>query len=78
MDTPDATARGIARAVSVSLRSAGISQRDASAQTGIPLTTLTRRLTGKSPFLTTELAALASLLGTTVSALVSAGESEAA
>lgn len=78
MDTPDATARGIARAVSGSLRAAGISQRDASTRTGIPLTTLTRRLTGKSPFLITELAALASLTGTTVSALIAAGEKDAA
>ena len=78
MVTPDDTARGIARAVSEALREAGISQRDASAQTGIPLTTLTRRLTGKSPFLTTELAELASILGTTVTTLITAGESAAA
>lgn len=78
MDTPDATARGIAAAVSEALRAAGVSQRTASAETGIPLTTLTRRLTGKSPFLTTELAAIASLVGTTASSLIAAGESRAA
>lgn len=78
MDTPDATARGIARAVTDALQGAGISQRTASVETGIPLTTLTRRLTGKSPFLITELAALASLADTTVSALIAAGEKDAA
>lgn len=78
MGTPEATSGGIARAVSAALRDANISQRDAAARAGIPLTTLARRLTGRSPFLTTELAALADLMGTTVSALVAAGERDVA
>lgn len=74
MDTPENTSRGIATAVKLALKDAGISRRDAAERTGIPLTTLQRRLTGASPFLVTELAALASLTGTTVSALAVAAE----
>lgn len=69
MDTPEQTSREISHTVSEALASAGISQRTAAAQTGIPLTTLSRRLTGASPFLVTELAVLAKVLDTTVSAL---------
>ena len=69
MDTPEQTSREISRTVSEALRAAGISQRTAADQTGIPLTTLSRRLTGAAPFLVTELAVLAEMLGTTVSAL---------
>lgn len=78
MDTPESTSRGIAEAVKVALSTAGISRRDAAAQTGIPLTTLQRRLTGSSPFLVTEIAALAHLTGTTVSALVAHAEQDVA
>lgn len=72
--TPEQTSREISRAVSEALRAAGISQRIAAEQTGIPLTTLSRRLTGAAPFLVTELAALAMVLGTTVSALTARAE----
>ena len=60
------------------LRDAGISQRAASTETGIPLTTLVRRLSGRSPLLVTELAALASLAGVTVSELTARAEKVAA
>ena len=60
------------------LRDAGISQRVASTETGIPLTTLVRRLSGRSPLLVTELAALASLAGVTVSELTARAEQVAA
>jgi transcriptional regulator with XRE-family HTH domain len=69
MDTPEQTSREISRTVSEALRVAGISQRSAADLTGIPLTTLNRRLTGAAPFLVTELYSLAKVLGTTVSAL---------
>jgi len=69
MDTPEQTSREISRTVSEALRAAGISQRSAADLTGIPLTTLSRRLTGAAPFLVTELAVLAKVLGTTVSTL---------
>ena len=68
--------KALAEVVKIALTEAGISQRDAASLTGIPLTTLTRRLSGNSPFLSTELDRIASLAGTTVSAL--AAEAEAA
>ena len=77
MDTPEQTSREISRTVSGALANAGISQRTAAEQTGIPLTTLSRRLTGASPFLVTELAVLATLLGTTVSAFTASAEAVA-
>lgn len=64
------TSRGIARTVSTALSTAGIAQRDAAARTGIPLSTLSRRLTGNSPFTVVELDLLANILGVTVSDLV--------
>ncbi len=78
MATPDLTSRGISQAVSNALKSAGISQREAAERSGIPITTLSRRLTGNSPFLVTELAVLASMVGTTVSELAATAESSAA
>ena len=63
MDTPQQAQQASAAAVTKALREAGVSQRAASEQTGIPLTTLVRRLTGRSPFLITELAALAEVCG---------------
>jgi transcriptional regulator with XRE-family HTH domain len=74
MVTPEQTSRALARAVAEALAEAGVSQRKAAEATGIPLTTLSRRLTGASPLLATELASLASLLGITVSALAIAAE----
>lgn len=74
MGTPESASRGLARVISKALRDAGISQRDAAAKTGIPLTTLSRRLTGASPLLVTELHALASLVGVPVSRLVERSE----
>jgi len=68
--TPADTSRGIAANVSAALRAASISQRDAAARTGIAINTLSRRLTGHSPFSVTELALLADILGTTVPNLV--------
>lgn len=65
---------GIANAVKSALDRADISRREAALRTGIPLTTLQRRLTGRSPFLVTELSVLASVTGTTVSAIVAEAE----
>ena len=78
MDTPEQASREVARAVSQALTAAGISQRTASQQTGIPLNTLSRRLTGKSPFNVTELAFIAELLGITVADLVGTRGGQAA
>ena len=68
----------IAAAASAALRSKGISQRDAAARTGIPLATLSRRLTGQSPFIVTELELIASLVDLTLSQLLAQGEGNAA
>ena len=65
---------GLAEAVKARLSDSGISMREASLRAGIPLTTLSRRLTGTSPFSADELASLARLLDTSVSGL--AGEAE--
>lgn len=67
MATNTDTSRGLARTVSAALGGAGIAQRDAAARTGIPLSTLSRRLTGNSPFTVTELDLIADLLGVKVS-----------
>lgn len=70
MPTTTPTSRTIAANVSAALSTAGIAQRDAAARTGIPLATLSRRLTGHSPFNIAELDLLADLLGTNVAALI--------
>lgn len=70
--------KAIAEVVKIALADAGVSRRDAATLTGIPLTTLTRRLTGNSPFLSTELDRIASVAGTTVSALMLAAEQRSA
>lgn len=67
-------ALAVAREVTSLIESSGLSRREVSSRTGIPLTTLTRRLTGISPFSITELDALASVLDTTVLRLVNAAD----
>lgn len=76
--TPDEVARQIAANVNRALTEAGISQRSAAASTGIPLSTLSRRMTGSSPFLVTELAAIAELVGTSIVNLADLTDSSAA
>jgi transcriptional regulator with XRE-family HTH domain len=77
MATNTDTSRSIARAVSTALSAAGIAQRDAAERTGIPISTLSRRLTGNSPFTVTELDLLANVLGCTVTELVAAAQDAA-
>ena len=74
MEAPEQQSRAVAKAIATALREAGVSQRHAADATGIPMTTLSRRLTGKSPLLATDLAALAALAGTTISAIASRAE----
>lgn len=61
--------------VAARIDAAGLSRREVASRTCIPLTTLTRRLSGASPFNVAELATLASVLGTTVSSLAEEAES---
>ncbi len=66
---------GIRHEIRQELRDAGISQRRAANLTGIPLTTLSRRLRGDGrPFLVTELVAMAEMLDTPVSAIFADAE----
>jgi hypothetical protein len=60
------TPEEISRVFSDGLKAAGISQRRAAAETGIPLSTLRRWLKDATPLLASELAVLAELLKTTV------------
>jgi lambda repressor-like predicted transcriptional regulator len=66
MDNTTDTSRKVAAAVSAALGVAGISVLTAAEQTGIPRSTLTRRLTGTSPFTIVELELVANLLGQSV------------
>lgn len=66
MNTPEATSARLTTAVANALRSAGLTQRAVSEQTGIPLVTLNRRLTGRSAFTVLELAAIAEVTGLSV------------
>lgn len=70
METQSTPTEAVAANVSRLLREANITQRDAALATGIPLTTLVRRLTGKTPLLVTELGAIAELLGVPLTVLV--------
>lgn len=74
----DNTSTRISRVVTQMLEQAGVSQKAAAEATGIPRATLIRRLSGHSPFQTTELEAVAALLGVNVSDIVLAAEHVAA
>lgn len=74
----DSTSSRISGVVSRLLSESGVSQKRASEVTGIPRATLLRRLSGVTPFQTTELAALAALLNVNVSDIVLAAEQDAA
>lgn len=75
MDAAAASARlEIALAVNAKLRDAGIAQRAASEQTGIPMTSFVRRITGRKAFNIEELAKLAHLLDVSVAALITYAE----
>ena len=77
MDTDAPLTGPLARVVTDALKDAGRSQRDIATTTGIPIATLSRRLTGRAPFLTTELALIAGELNTNVSAFFLAAEDAA-
>lgn len=64
------TSESVAHAVTARLKEAGLPQRTVAAETGIPIVTLSRRLTGKSSFTVHELDLIADLLGTDVATLI--------
>lgn len=74
MPTTNDTSRSIAAAVSAALQEADLSQRAVAEQTGIPLVTLSRRLTGKKALDTDQLSVLAELLQMRVSELIARAE----
>lgn len=74
MEHPESVSRALAEVIGSRLKAGGITLRSASESTGIPLTTLSRRMGGTSPFSVIELTALAMMLDTTPSDLVSAAE----
>lgn len=67
-----------AMAVEAAIDAAGQSQLGVSDATGIPRTTLIRRLRGQSPFTIAELESIAECLGVTVSDLLASAEQERA
>lgn len=71
-------APGVGPLVAARLASAGISVKAASEATGIPRATLIRRLSGHSPFDTTQLERIATLIGTKPSELMAEAERGAA
>ena len=77
MGTTEQHSRALARVVATELAAAGITQQAAALATGIPLSTFNRRINGHSPFLVTELHAVAGILGTTVAELATKAEREA-
>jgi predicted XRE-type DNA-binding protein len=66
--------RHIAQAVNAHLQTAGISQRAAAEQTGIPMTSFVRRITGRQAFDVDQLAKIAALLDVSVAALITYAE----
>ena len=71
MTTPAAATADTAAAVKAALDKAGLSEAEAARRTGIPQTTLNRRLVGNPPgFTIAELSSLASLLGIDTSDLL--------
>lgn len=65
--TPEA---GDGERVKAALDNAGLSERRASERTGIPLTSLNRKLRGLTPFTATDLRKLGHLLGVPASTLL--------
>ena len=66
METPTEVQKGVALSAKKALKVAGVSQREAAAKTGIPLTTLTRKLGGHTPLNINEIAIIAGVTGFTV------------
>ena len=69
MDTNETT-KAVAEAVREHIAIAGETQLSIAEVTGIPRTTLMRRLSGVTPFTVAELAAIASALGCTLGDLI--------
>ena len=73
MDNTTDASRRVAAAVSAALGDSDISILSAAESTGIPRSTLTRRLTGNSPFTIVELELIARLVGVSVEHFITDG-----
>lgn len=78
MNTNRTESERVAESVRVEMDKQHISQRRLAEQTGIPVTTLHRKLKGASPFTTTDIALIARELGTSMTAIIAAAEMRAA
>lgn len=70
--------RGTAQAVTEALKNSGKSQLSLSDESGIPRTTLLRRLSGASPFTVAELQRIADVLGVSVVSLLGSTDTKGA
>lgn len=73
MGTPTSYSAAVADSVNTAITTTGITHKALAEATGIPRTTLTRRLAGQSPFTVAELDAIALALNIDVTTLVVAG-----
>lgn len=68
------TSTEVSETVKSAIKAAGLSQREVAERSGIPTTTLNRRLNTGSPFIYEELVAVARVIGRTVSDLIAEAE----
>jgi len=72
MEQPPPLEQTVAARILELLEARDLTQRDLAAGAGIPIATLSRRLTGKSPVTITELAHIASYFGVDPRSLIQA------
>ena len=77
MASPNDTSLRIARAVSQAIKDAGLSENAVATRSGIPQSTLNRRLSGLTPLTVVELAAIAGVLDVSVARLIAPAEDAA-
>lgn len=78
MEQPQTISESLAAVVRGELAAQRITQRMASEGAGIPLTTLHRKLSGRAPFNVVELAALAEILGVSLTEFAQRAERKGA
>jgi len=78
MTTASTFSQSVAGVVGSAIKTQRKTQREIAEASGLPLVTLNRKLSGHRPFTMTELAAVAEVLGTTVTDIVLRAEREQA
>jgi len=72
-----AVTKRLAEVVSAAIKTAGLSQREVASRTGIPMSTLSRRLTGRGrPFFVGELFDIGDVIGVSASEPLAAAEDQ--